>query len=38
MRGHRLAVEGTVLDAAGAEIGTVTTGIADWRVWLDNSF
>ena len=36
--GHRLAVEGTVLDATGTEIGTVTTGIADWRVWLDNSF
>lgn len=36
--GHRLAVEGTVLDAMGTEIGTVTTGIADWRVWLDNSF
>ena len=36
--GHRLAVEGTVLDAAGKEVGTVTTGIADWRVWLDNSF
>lgn len=36
--GHRLAVEGTVLDAEGKEAGVVTTGIADWRVWLDNSF
>lgn len=36
--GHRLAVQGDVTDVDGAIIDTVTTGIADWRVWLDNSF
>lgn len=36
--GHRLAVEGEILDASGASAGTITTGAADWRVWLDNSF
>ena len=36
--GHRLAIEGDVMNAAGAIAGTVTTGRADWRVWLDNSF
>ncbi|MFA9376380.1 MAG: alpha-L-rhamnosidase C-terminal domain-containing protein [Lachnotalea sp.] len=36
--GHRLAVEGDVLSAFGEEMGTVTTGIADWRVWLDHTF
>ncbi len=36
--GHRLAVEGDIFDKDGAAAGTVTTGRADWRVWLDNSF
>lgn len=36
--GHRLAVEGTVRDSAGRMIGTVTTGKADWRVFLEDSF
>ncbi len=36
--GHRLAVEGAVKNPSGKEICTVTTGIADWRVWLDSSF
>ena len=36
--GHRLAMEGAVKDAEGNEIAVVTTGKADWRVWLDNSF
>lgn len=36
--GHRLAVEGDVRSADGAVIDTVTTGLADWRVWLDGSF
>lgn len=36
--GHRLAIEGDAKNAAGETVGTVTTGLADWRVWLDNSF
>ena len=36
--GHRLAVEGEILDEKGNVIGTVTTGKADWRVYLDGSF
>lgn len=35
--GHRLAVEGTLKNAAGTQLGTVTTGIADWRVYLEGS-
>lgn len=36
--GHRFAMEGDVLDASGTVIASVTTGKADWRVWLDSSF
>lgn len=36
--GHRLAVCGDVTGPDGGIIATVTTGKADWRVWLDNSF
>lgn len=36
--GHRLAIEGDIADAAGDAAETVTTGLADWRVWLDNSY
>lgn len=44
--GHRLAVEGTVtdeagevlLDSAGNPAADVTTGKADWKVYLDSSF
>ena len=36
--GHRLAVEGEILDKSGSVCGTVTTGRADWKVYLDGSF
>ena len=36
--GHRFAMEGDVLDASGKAIASVTTGKADWRVFLDSSF
>ncbi len=36
--GHRLAVEGDCLDSEGRYAGSVTTGKADWRVYLDGSF
>ena len=36
--GHRLAIEGDILDAAGNVITTITTGKADWRVWLEDGF
>lgn len=36
--GHRLAVEGEIRDGKREPIGTVTTGRADWRVYLDGSF
>lgn len=36
--GHRLAVEGEIRDEKQKIIGTVTTGKADWRVYLDGSF
>lgn len=35
--GHRLAMEGKVLDDNGAVMANVTTGTADWRVFLDGS-
>lgn len=38
LAGHRLAVEGDVYNEDGTVAGTLTTGRADWRVWLDNSF
>ena len=37
-RCHALAAEGEILDAAGRKAGTVTTGEAPWKVWLDGSF
>lgn len=36
--GHRLAVEGELRNADGKTIGSVTTGSADWKVYLDGSF
>ncbi len=36
--GHRFAMEGSAVDASGNPVGTVTTGRADWRVRLDESF
>lgn len=36
--GHRLAVEGTVLGAGGESLCNVTTGAAEWKVYLDGSF
>lgn len=36
--GHRFAMDGDVVDDAGVKLTTVTTGIADWHVYLDNSF
>ena len=35
---HSLAMEGSIFDGDGEIIGSVTTGQADWRVWLDSSF
>jgi len=35
---HALAIEGKITDRNGESIGSVTTGQADWRVWLDSSF
>ncbi|MDO4337376.1 MAG: alpha-L-rhamnosidase N-terminal domain-containing protein [Eubacteriales bacterium] len=36
--GHRLAVEGVVKDSQGKDAGTITTGKAPWKVFLDGSF
>ncbi len=36
--GHRLAVEGSLIDENSKTIGCLTTGKADWRVWLDGSY
>lgn len=36
--GHRLAVEGTLLNEKGEPVAEVTTGKANWKVFLDNSF
>lgn len=36
--GHRLAVEGNILDKEKNIIGTVTTGKSDWKVYLEGSF
>lgn len=36
--GHRLAVEGAVKDKEGRILADVTTGKADWKVWLDNTY
>ena len=36
--GHRLAIEGDICDEKGNVFETITTGKADWRVWLEDSF
>lgn len=36
--GHRLVMEGDICDQDGKVMQTVTTGKADWRVYLDGSF
>lgn len=36
--GHRLVMEGDICDQSGKVMQTVTTGKADWRVYLDGSF
>lgn len=36
--GHRLAIEGTLYDDSGKELGTIITGDGDWHVYLDGSF
>ena len=35
---HALAMDGEIKDKDGKIIGTITTGQAGWRVWLDNTF
>ncbi len=35
--GHRLALEGSVVNDTGESVHTLTTGIAEWRVWLDHT-
>ena len=35
--GHRLALEGTVSDQAGEKLADLTTGVADWKVYLEGS-
>lgn len=35
---HALAVDGEIMDADGKAVGSVTTGQAPWKVWLDNTF
>lgn len=36
--GHRLAVEGSIINNKQETIGTITSGVAPWRVYLDGSF
>lgn len=36
--GHRLAMEGEIFSDEGKPLGTVTTGEAQWNVFLDDSF
>lgn len=36
--GHRFALEGSIVNAAGNEIHVSTTGSAVWRVWLEDSY
>lgn len=36
--GHRLAVEGTIKSKKGEILGTLTTGEAPWKVYLDDSY
>ena len=35
---HALAVDGEIISADGKTVGSVTTGLAPWKVWLDNTF
>lgn len=35
---HALAIDGDITDAFGRVIGTISTGKAFWRVWLDHTF
>lgn len=35
--GHRFAMEGTIF-CGNKEVSCITTGTADWRVWLDASY
>ena len=35
---HALAVDGEIIGAEGKAVGSVTTGQALWKVWLDNTF
>lgn len=35
---HALAIDGDITDAFGRVIGTISTGKALWRVWLDHTF
>lgn len=36
--GHRLAVEGKVTDTGGNAVADITTGEAEWKVYLDGSY
>ncbi len=36
--GHRLAFEGSVRNAEGETVCNLTTGVADWRVYLEGSY
>ena len=36
--GHRFALEGEILNTDGNAIDSITTGDAEWRVYLDDSF
>lgn len=36
--GHRLALEGEILDSAGNLVEDLTTGEADWQVYLDSAY
>ena len=35
---HALAADGEITNADGEIVGSVTTGQADWKVWLDHTF
>ena len=35
---HALAVDGEITNADGEIVGSITTGQADWKVWLDHTF
>ena len=35
---HALALDGDITDPEGKVLSSVTTGQADWRVWLDHTF